>query len=443
MRNQKESGQVIVLLVVGIISLLGFSALAIDGARLFSERRNLQGVSDTAAFTAAAYIGQFDPLYIRNNFKVNDMVEPRAEQAALEIIRANGYTDSIYNPFGGNDRLYIDAWPVIAGTEFTPYHVIVKMISEVDPIFAQLVYHEPIMANVDTEVVFWPRMNAAYGRAIFSTATEGSKRIEFIGNATLNVTGSGIFSNSNGTNAIYASGSASVDISGAVTAVGTIYNSGVMVSGEPEQPGAQSLPLVPIPTPDNCASLSTSVETYDSVNDIFYHTAGRYTSASTNTISSGHHIFEQGWYCFDETLHISGGIVESEPGGVMFYFPVDGTSITAQGGSIDLRAAQNGQADDLAGNSWDGMLFYIDHSNTGVFSFQGSAGSHLEGTIYAPGPAANETAPKCSLSGSGVTDAYNVQLICYSLTLSGSAGLNLFYDDTKVYESPLIMNLEE
>ena len=74
---------------------------------------------------------------------------------------------------------------------------------------------------------------------------------------------------------------------------------------------------------------------------------------------------------------------------------------------------------------------------------QGGAGSHLEGTIYAPGPAANDTAPKCSLSGSGMTDAYNVQLICYSITVSGNAGLNLVYDDSKVYKAPVSVSLEE
>ncbi|MEN8240394.1 MAG: pilus assembly protein TadG-related protein [Chloroflexota bacterium] len=443
MRNQKESGQVIVLLVVGIISLLGFSALAIDGARLFSEKRNLQGVSDTAAFTAATYVGQYEPYQIFTNWYSGSRIEPHAEQAALEIIRQNGYTDQIYNPFGGNDRLRITIDPITSGTEFTPYIVKVTLISEVDPIFAQLVYHGEILANAYTEAIVWPKMNAAYGRAIFSTATSGDKRIEFIGNATLNVTGSGIFANSNGSSAIYASGSVNVDIQGAVTSAGGIYNNNNIMIAQSFQSNAQTLPLMPVPTPEKCSSMATSVETFDAISGITWHTAGRYTSASTTVISSGHHVFESGWYCFDEQLHISGGIVESEPEGVMFYFPDSGNGFSASGGTIDLRAAQNGQADDSAGNNWDGMLVYIDPTNVGVFSVQGGTGSHLEGTIYAPGPASNDTDPKCSLSGSGTTDAYNVQLVCYSLSISGNAGLNLFYDDTKVYEAPVTINLEE
>jgi uncharacterized membrane protein len=53
MERGKERGQVIILLVAGLITLLGFTALAIDGARVLSEQRQLQGVADTAAFTAA------------------------------------------------------------------------------------------------------------------------------------------------------------------------------------------------------------------------------------------------------------------------------------------------------------------------------------------------------------------------------------------------------
>jgi hypothetical protein len=444
MGKRHENGQVIVLMVVGIITLLGFSALAIDGARLFSERRNLQGVCDTAAMTAAGYIGQFTPSFIHNNFKTNFGVEPRAEQAALEIIRANGYIDDVYNPFGGNDRLYIDVAPVSPSrNEFTSYHVIVKMISEVDPIFAQLVYHEPIMANADTEVIFWPKMNMAYGRALFSTATDGARRIELTGDSEINILNSGIFASSIDSQAIYISGSSSAYIYGDVTSVGGVdYSFGLLVQGTGiVQENAQPLPLAPIPTPSDCSSLSTSVETYDPVSGITWHTPGRIITPTN--ISTGHHIFQSGWYCITEDFQISGGIVETETTGAMFYIQEGDTNFNISAGLTDLRAAQNGEANDIAENVWDGMLIYMDQSNIGTVSIKPDPGSYLEGTIYAPGPPQNDSSPKCSIHGSGLTDILKVQFICYSITMTGNSGLSMEFESTMFYESPITMNLEE
>jgi uncharacterized membrane protein len=48
MNKRTEKGQVLVLLTVGIITLLGFTALAIDGGRMYSERRTIHGVTDTS-----------------------------------------------------------------------------------------------------------------------------------------------------------------------------------------------------------------------------------------------------------------------------------------------------------------------------------------------------------------------------------------------------------
>ena len=385
MGKRNESGQVVILMVVGIISLLGFAALAIDGARLFSEKRTLQGVSDTAAFTAAAYVGQFDYQFIHDNWYVGAKIEPHAEQAALERIRSNGYVDQEYNPFGGNDKLMITIDPVTYNTEFTSYIVKITIISEVKPIFAQLVYHDPIMANAYTEAVVWPKMNMAYGRGIFATAPDGDRRIELVGNSNLDLNGSGVYALSTDSSAIYISGSTTVEIEGTVAAAGGVnYVNGDLSSGGIIN-NAESLPLMPVPTPQECSALATSVETEDLVSGITWHTAGRIITPTV--ITGGHHIYESGWYCIYEDFQINAGIVESETGGVMFYFPGPDDSFTITGGVVDLQAAQNGEANDHNEQIWDGMLIYIDESNTGVFAIMGHAGSYLAGSVYAPGPA--------------------------------------------------------
>src|SRR6185503_13740171 len=48
-----ERGQALVIIALAVVGLFGFSALAIDGSRVFSDRRNAQNAADTSALSAA------------------------------------------------------------------------------------------------------------------------------------------------------------------------------------------------------------------------------------------------------------------------------------------------------------------------------------------------------------------------------------------------------
>ena len=225
-QHRSEQGQVILILVAGIISLLGFSGLAIDGARLFSERRTAQGVSDTAAFTAAAYLGQYNQSYLDSNWMTGAQVEAHAEQAALERIRSNGYTDAAYDPFGGNDRLRITIDRVALGSA-TQYLIKVTMIAEVEPIFAQLIYHDEMLVNVESQAIMMLGTNVAYGNAMYSLSDSDCKALKFNGNSEVEIIGAGIHSNSTCTpNAIDFSGTADAIIEGTISTPGGIDDGG-------------------------------------------------------------------------------------------------------------------------------------------------------------------------------------------------------------------------
>jgi Flp pilus assembly protein TadG len=49
----QERGQALVIIALAVVGLFGFSALAIDGSRVFSDRRNAQNAADTSALSAA------------------------------------------------------------------------------------------------------------------------------------------------------------------------------------------------------------------------------------------------------------------------------------------------------------------------------------------------------------------------------------------------------
>src|SRR5260221_107382 len=49
----QEKGQALILIAVGIVVLVGFAALAIDGSMVFSDKRHAQNAADTSAIAAA------------------------------------------------------------------------------------------------------------------------------------------------------------------------------------------------------------------------------------------------------------------------------------------------------------------------------------------------------------------------------------------------------
>ena len=49
----QERGQALILIVFAAVALFAFAALAIDGSRVFSDRRHAQNAADTAVLAAA------------------------------------------------------------------------------------------------------------------------------------------------------------------------------------------------------------------------------------------------------------------------------------------------------------------------------------------------------------------------------------------------------
>src|SRR5689334_4521569 len=49
----KEHGQALIMIAFAVVGLVAFTALAIDGGRVFSDRRHSQNASDTSALAAA------------------------------------------------------------------------------------------------------------------------------------------------------------------------------------------------------------------------------------------------------------------------------------------------------------------------------------------------------------------------------------------------------
>src|SRR5512132_2846352 len=81
----REKGQALILIALAAIGLFAFSALAIDGSRVFSDRRHAQNAADTAALAAALSKIRADPP------STGDAV---AVTAGLSRAESNGYNNT-------------------------------------------------------------------------------------------------------------------------------------------------------------------------------------------------------------------------------------------------------------------------------------------------------------------------------------------------------------
>jgi hypothetical protein len=88
----RQSGQVSVVLVGALVICLGFTGLAVDGARLFTARRDLQNVADSAALAGASAI---DVDHFRATGGSEVRLDPVAARGAVErLLQSSGLPSS-------------------------------------------------------------------------------------------------------------------------------------------------------------------------------------------------------------------------------------------------------------------------------------------------------------------------------------------------------------
>ncbi len=86
-KDKQESGQVLVLIAIGFIVLLGFTALAIDGGMVYSDRRQAQNTADAAALAGALEKaqGQLDPVAVQKAEAVLTVNDYDPASAAISV----------------------------------------------------------------------------------------------------------------------------------------------------------------------------------------------------------------------------------------------------------------------------------------------------------------------------------------------------------------------
>jgi hypothetical protein len=423
-RINSESGQAIVLLVISLVVLLGFTALALDGGMAYSDRRITQNAADSAALAgggaAASALEEFNIVY--TDWGRCGEVIPAAEQAAIAQALNNSYT--IHPWENADDANFVKVECNQVGYAWY-IKVTVEISKDTPTSMAHLLFSGPLTNTVDAVTKISPRRPLYYGNSIISLSDEPCSGPDYgvtlQGGVEVYLSGGGVFSHSclyaNGTNDLIVSG-------GSISYVDRLIDPGrPYLDPEPQQ--AAPLPPEEIDPPRECSQWTTQPEpSYDSpINP------GRYTTI--NPGGGTNVVLNPGLYCIDGDFYI--GNNSSVTGhGVTIYsengsFTVTGTS------SADLSAPLMCPDDaNTCPPALEGILVYMEN---GDVTMLGTGQALYTGTIYAPNG---------NIEAGGTADAssiYNVQIIGWTVRLHGTTGVGFVFNWEDYYKVPAMLDL--
>jgi hypothetical protein len=450
-KKNSERGQAIILLAISLVVLLGFTALAIDGSMLYSDRRQLQTAADASVLAGAGAAGNYlaeaniIPSEWNCGLNIVQYAEGLAVNQAIAVAGINGSTisygvgeNTVRTQCNDNGSKYID--------------VIVTITDDTKTSLAHFVYSGLTRNKVNAISRVIPGSVEAEGFAIATldktcdSAKEKGVWFAGTGNDKIEVyiNGGGIHSNS----CIVASG---LSTESRVTLIDGIawhqedhpYTGGSVVDPYPQETTKIITPYIPPPACVGTVNPAVSVE-----NGTPIYKPGIYSGTSNSIkVSSGSAILEPGLYCFKDgaNFDVTSGELTGE--GVTLYFTQNGGSFSTQG-----PAGQDGALVTLKApykpcdhpNYWNencdpavhGLLIYYHDGNTNPIQIAGASGSVYEGTIYARDS-------QVTMGGTSGSIGLGVQVIANSVKIHGSASLNMWYDDSLLYRNPDKIRLEK
>lgn len=415
--NRMENGQALILIALAAVGLFALSALAIDGSRLYSDKRHAQNAADTAAMAGALAYGRGSD----------------ASTAALQRALSNGYNDN-----GATNDVTVTVTDSPAGVcpaNTAGKDITVDVLSTIDTTFARVLGRQ----TVTTAVTATARTCASFkgppfnGNAIVALARSG-RGYDGTGTPNWNISGGGIFSNSNDPESAYCNGATDIIVP-SVTTVGT---SELKCDGDA---GDSVGPLTPNAAGYSPASILALMPRQPACNGVASNAGGQWqpqagADGSVMPYFPDGGDFAPGIYCFtDNPAPISNAITGT---GVMFYakHPNFSLKFAGNGASITASAPTSGE--------YAGILFYLapqfDASGnliqTQQLDLRGNGVGDVTGTIWAPSAAV-------TMFGNSGTGAFNSQIIAYTVDSGGTANINISYDpnDNQILLLPIVLSM--
>jgi Flp pilus assembly protein TadG len=262
-RNISEKGQALILIAFGIVALIGFTALAIDGGRVFSDRRNAQNAADTAALAAA-----LDEIYARYGKDTLGYEQTGLKRAADNYYQ-NDADHTVTVEFCDDARTAGDPCTGLPSGAVESEYIRVKIESKVHMTFARVLGREFVINHVEAVSRVQGALTTGVfnsGAGMYSTKMSGDDCYKVLGNADLKFHGTGIFVNCDGSDALALGGSYGLYMEANAEVVGCsndkndvpppIQGTGTITCGATQQPiSKNTFKDVPTaPSPPSCGT---------------------------------------------------------------------------------------------------------------------------------------------------------------------------------------------
>ncbi|MBI3360845.1 MAG: hypothetical protein HY023_07020 [Chloroflexi bacterium] len=421
--ERHEQGQAIVLLALAMIGLLAFSGLALDGGRVYNERRRAQNAADNAALAAALKAAQ------NQNYTTE----------GLAVAAQNDFNND-----GATNSVTVNKPPTLGTYAGNNNYVEVVITENVPTSFIRLVYNGPVALSARAVALAQTSTTTPLmtGDAVVALDPGECDALQFHGNGTTEILNGGAFSNSDAEpppascHSGRATGSSVIISNGGLNLVGDWDSGSACVKDEVTDPCGTAT----IQTHVTALDLNSSALTVDetSMNNkcsaLPYNgsytqnggeeiiDAGQYTGIQVR--ASGTLTMTAGLYCITGStgFDTAGGKVTGT--GVLIYlwsgpFETNGnaTNVLTAPTATSCTTPPSGTVEIC---DFQGLLLYAKVGNTSTMKINGGAGTTMTGTFFAP------SAP-IELTGDSGTFALHSQIIGNTVDVGGNGTLDIDY----------------
>lgn len=394
--QRSQRGQALVIIALAAVGLVAMVGLVVDGGRVFLDRRTAQNAADSAALASAL-----------SRIKGQDWIAAANASAARNGYNNDGVTNTVqvYGPPKDG--------PHAGKAEYLQ----VVITSHVSTYFARVVGRDRITNVVEAVArIKLPEITELLdGAAVVSLAptSDCNNRKSFWvhGEATLDITGGGVFVNSNNRDcAIFQNGSGSIRIRDdhAINVVGGTSIQKPQLLTPQVTVGASPISYPPpfiMPDP-GCGQEAQVSEDGTSMS------AGAWGDEFP---PEGVTHLGAGVYCLGNGMNITGNLE-----GNSVVFKVERGEVRFSSADIILGAPSSGN------NA--GLLIYLPMENNSRVVLNGGPGSAIKGTILAP-------ASRIIIKGMDSRIGFRSQIIGYTVEADGNSNVVIVYNDAQNYDA--------
>ena len=384
-----SSGQVLVLVTMGIVMLTAFAGLAVDVGQLWSARRHMQTAADAAAIAGAT------ALRLGNT--------PTA--AADAITSTNGFTD-------GSENVTVTVNnPPASGVYAGNASYVEVIVSQPQPTYFMRVLGYNSM-GVSTRSV----ASSVNGPACLYALDPTASGAVTVGGSSTSTLACGAIVDSNASNALNSNGGGSLTASN-IGVNGGVSGSGFTptpVTGVAPAPDPLSYLQAPTFNPGACDVTGTD-HVGAGGTGITYLNPGVYCGG-IQVSGNNPVVFNPGVYFLEGGLKVTATKANISGNGVMFY---NTQSSKYPYGEISLSGSNTAKFSAATSGTYEGILFFQDRSipiGSKGSTITGASGSFFDGAIYF-------STTDVTYSGSSSSGGYTI-IVADTVTVSGDSTLS-------------------